>query len=92
MGYEINLWDEYKRRISKSYRECSDQERKELIDTLYHCWSSEKIEEAVISCFLIHMFMLGLQNIYITVHISDNMKYSSCSGGCFRNYGKIKKS
>lgn len=91
MGYEINLWDEYKRRISKSYRECSDQEREELIDTLYHCWSSEKIEEAVISCFLIHMFMLGLQNIYITVHISDNMKYSSCSGGCFRNYGKNKE-
>ena len=86
--YELKLRKEYERRIAKSYGECTDQERTEIIEMLYHEGFSEKIEEVVRSCFLVHMFLLGFRNIEITIRIPDQMKYSSRCGGSLQNYGK----
>ena len=86
--YEIKLREEYQRRIAKTYEECTDRERREIIELLCQDATSEKIEKAVSGWFLIHVFMLGLQNIEITVQIPDQMQYSSCNGGSLRDYGK----
>lgn len=74
---EIDIQKEYQKRIGVAYADCSYEQCRNIIGSLATSKFENDFVEKMTSYFLVHIFMLGLQEMSISLTVPKNMNYES---------------
>lgn len=81
--FKIDIRKEYQKRIGIAYADCSNERREQIISDLRMSRFENDFRQRMVSYFLVHIFMLGLQNVPIRLLISEEMTYNFTESPCY---------